>query len=193
MGEIPKNVIDAAEDTGGYLGVAERYFDAHGNETPPGKAKYLVVGNYYGSYDAQQIFDRFDPAEIGIVPLKFEHTFWCTKCEGMAWTKTCPHTAESRISLSGTKVRAMLRAGCFEPAFDVNRRRHDEVLVGDGFANVGRRAAGREVRVDVVVPKFNVRITGFAGNANLVQDRRRPDRAGIERIQKISHRHPDSK
>jgi len=49
VGEIPKNVIDAAEDIGGYLGVAERYFDAHGNEAPPGRAKYLVVGNYYGS------------------------------------------------------------------------------------------------------------------------------------------------
>ena len=49
MGEIPKNVIDAAEYMGGYLGVSERYFDASGNETKAGGAKYLVVGNYYGS------------------------------------------------------------------------------------------------------------------------------------------------
>ena len=49
MGEIPKNVIDAAEYMGGYLGVNERYFDAAGNETKAGGAKYLVVGNYYGS------------------------------------------------------------------------------------------------------------------------------------------------
>lgn len=49
MGEIPKNVIDAAEYMGGYLGVSERYFDAAGNETKAGGAKYLVVGNYYGS------------------------------------------------------------------------------------------------------------------------------------------------
>ena len=49
MGEIPKNVIDAAEYMGGYLGVTERYFDAAGNEAKAGNARYLVVGNYYGS------------------------------------------------------------------------------------------------------------------------------------------------
>ena len=49
MGEIPKNVVDAAEYMGGYLGVSERYFDASGKETRAGDAKYLVVGNYYGS------------------------------------------------------------------------------------------------------------------------------------------------
>jgi hypothetical protein len=47
--EIPKNVIDAAEYMGGYLGVSERYFDGTGNETQAGEARYLVVGNYYGS------------------------------------------------------------------------------------------------------------------------------------------------
>jgi hypothetical protein len=47
--EIPKKVIDSAERIGGYLGVDERYFDANGDETHPRNAKYLVVGNYYGS------------------------------------------------------------------------------------------------------------------------------------------------
>jgi len=69
------------------------------------------VGSYYDTYAAHRIFDEYEPGELGIEILRFEHTFYCTACGGMASSRTCPHPATEHKTLSGTAVRKLLADG----------------------------------------------------------------------------------
>lgn len=86
------------------------------------------VGNYYGPFDAQKIFDNLQPGDLQIQPLKLDNTFYCNKCGSMASPKTCPHKSEDHLMISGTKLREMLARGEKLPE-EFTRKEVADVLV----------------------------------------------------------------
>jgi len=73
------------------------------------------VGNYYGAFDAQKIFDEIPKNTLEIKPMKIDLTFWCYKCGGMASQRTCPHQDTDHLLLSGTKLRELLSNNAVVP------------------------------------------------------------------------------
>jgi sulfate adenylyltransferase len=85
------------------------------------------VGTYYGTYDAQEIFNTYSKEELGIEIIKFEHTFYCRTCGSLVSSRTCPHDSSHHLILSGTKVREKLTAGEELPV-EFTRKEVAEVL-----------------------------------------------------------------
>jgi sulfate adenylyltransferase len=86
------------------------------------------VGDYYGTYDAQLIFESYEPGELGITNLNFEHSFWCNGVGGYATSKTSPFGPEHRLHISGTKLREMLEKG-EQPPPEIVRPEIADILI----------------------------------------------------------------
>jgi sulfate adenylyltransferase len=112
------------------------------------------VGTYYPATAAQELFERFTPEELGVVPLKFEPTFYCKVCEAIASSRSCPHDKSARLELSGTKVRELLRAGEPLPR-EFTRPEVAEIL--------RRHFGGAPAAAPARAPGFIVWFTGLSG------------------------------
>ncbi|CAA7612870.1 Sulfate adenylyltransferase [Magnetospirillum sp. LM-5] len=94
------------------------------------------VGDYYGPFDAQHIFDTLWPGALETQALKIDITFFCKKCYGMATAKTCPHGKEDQVNISGTKQREMLSKGeHIPPEFS---RPEVVAILRDYYASLGK-------------------------------------------------------
>jgi sulfate adenylyltransferase len=139
------------------------------------------VGKFYGPYEAQEIFDRFAFGEVGVAPLKFDPTFFCRDCDALASPRTCPHDAESRLDLSGTKVREILRSGGHLPA-EFTRPEVAEIL-REHYS--GKVAAAKAAPKAAQKDGFVVWFTGLsgAGKSTLAQALR--ERLEDERVVEV--------
>lgn len=86
------------------------------------------VGDFYGAFEAQEIFDTLTDEDLKIKPTKMDWTFYCEKCSAMASFKTCPHPKEDHKMISGTRLREMLSAGQYPPDY-ITRKEVSDILI----------------------------------------------------------------
>jgi sulfate adenylyltransferase len=95
------------------------------------------VGEYYGPFDSQRIFDEIGPDALRLRPIKIDATFYCRRCDGMASGRTCPHGPADRLAVSGTMLRKTLsEGGEIDPHFS---RPEVLAILREYYASLGDR------------------------------------------------------
>lgn len=123
-----------------YMGPREAVFDAIVRKNY-GCTHFIVgrdhagVGDYYGDFEAHQIFDELE--DIDITPLKFDYAYYCKQCDEMVSDKTCPHSMEDRVVPSGTRVRTMIKEGEAPPK-EIMRPEVAEAILSEAEPFVSR-------------------------------------------------------
>lgn len=136
------------------------------------------VGGYYGTYDAQLIFDDFDVDDVAITPLFFEHVFYCRKCGGLVSVKTCPHDPSNHVVMSGTEVRQMVSRGEMLPE-EFTRPEVSKVLI----EGMRRKREGREGGLKPSQGRRRVLVIGLdCATPQLVFDKWRDELPNLKRL-----------
>jgi sulfate adenylyltransferase len=97
-----------------YAGPREAVFDAlvrknHGCTHFIVGRDHAGVGDYYGDFEAQQLFQAL--GDVGVEPLYYHYAFYCRRCDGIVSEKVCPHDSDHHVEPSGTELRKTLADG----------------------------------------------------------------------------------
>jgi len=138
------------------------------------------VGNYYGPFDAQEIFDRFKEEEIGIKIMKFGEVLYCPECKKHVFQKDCNH--KNRISFSGTKIREILKRKEIPPSYIMHEEVYNLITASYNSLIDNMYKENRNQKEGFVLWFTGLSCSGKTTNADAVYEELRKRNILVERL-----------